>query len=249
MPRPAKAKSQSDRSGQTRARILEAALNEFSTHGYAGARTDRIARAAGVNKALLYYYFDSKERLYTAAIEMITGKVYERSMNVYQHNASAGERLLRTALDHFDRILTQWEFQSLIQQEMMRHHKGEAGVLSLIVERFFAPLQTAYRKVVHEGIASGELVKVDWMQIQLSAIGANVFYFLSAPVFRMIMPVEPLEAKALAARRKALVEYLGQTIFQDRRHGATIAARVLADTPMPDIKKNRLLSRRAHERT
>jgi AcrR family transcriptional regulator len=52
-------RSSSDRADQTRARILEAATNEFSANGLAGARTERIAEAAGVNKALLYYYFRS----------------------------------------------------------------------------------------------------------------------------------------------------------------------------------------------
>ena len=61
----------SDRSTETRSRILDAALSEFSANGLAGARTERIAAAAGVNKALLYYYFDSKEKLYLAALEMI----------------------------------------------------------------------------------------------------------------------------------------------------------------------------------
>ena len=54
-----------------RARILEAAVREFSENGLAGARTERIAEAAGVNKALLYYYFQSKEALYAAALESV----------------------------------------------------------------------------------------------------------------------------------------------------------------------------------
>ncbi len=248
MSRPDAIRSQSERSSQSRTRILKAALYEFSTYGFAGARTNRIADAAGVNKALLYYYFDSKEKLYAAALELIAGKVYERSMKVYQHDATPGERLLRTALDHFDRILTQWEFQSMMQQEMMRHHKGEAGALPILVERFFAPLQSAYQTVAREGITSGELINADWMQIQLAALGANVFYFLSAPVLRMTSRVEPLSPEALAARRKALVEFLGQAIFTDRRHGAVLAARVLSDTPMPDAKQNRLFFRRKNER-
>src|ERR1017187_3138896 len=92
-----------DRSAETRARILDAALTEFSTNGLAGARMDRIATTAGVNKALLYYYYDSKENLYTAALEMIAGKIRDRSMAVFLSSATPGERLLRTALDHFDR--------------------------------------------------------------------------------------------------------------------------------------------------
>jgi TetR/AcrR family transcriptional regulator len=61
--------NQQDRSDQTRHRILEAAVKEFSAQGLAGARTDSIARSAKVNKALLYYYFKSKESLYIASIE------------------------------------------------------------------------------------------------------------------------------------------------------------------------------------
>jgi TetR/AcrR family transcriptional regulator len=238
-----------DRSAETRARILDAALTEFSTNGLAGARMDRIATTAGVNKALLYYYYDSKENLYTAALEMIAGKIRDRSMAVFLSSATPGERLLRTALDHFDRILAQQEFQSLMQQEMMRLHKGESGALPILVKRVFAPIQTMFQATVREGISSGELIDVDWFQIPLAALGANVFYFLSAPIWRLIMPIEPFAPDVLATRRKALVEFLGQAVFQDRQVGARVAARVLADTPMPELKHDPLLFGRNDERT
>jgi TetR/AcrR family transcriptional regulator len=64
-------------------------------------------------------------------------------------------------------------------------------------------------------------------------LGANVFYFLSAPMMRLIAGADPLEPKALDFRRRAAVEFLGQAIFMDREHGAVLAAQVLADTPMP----------------
>ena len=230
----------SDRSTETRARILDAALTEFSTHGLAGARTERIAAAAGVNKALLYYYFASKEKLYQAAFEMIAGKVRDSSMAVFLRDASAGEKVLRAALNHFDRILAQQEFQSLMQQEMIRMHKGEAGVMSILIEKVFEPTLKMYRAIVREGIARGELIDVDWMQMQLATLGANVFYFLSAPVWRMILGEEPLTKQALAARRKKLLEFLGQALFQDRRRGAELATRIFADTPMPEMKGDRL---------
>jgi TetR/AcrR family transcriptional regulator len=227
--------TQADRSAETRARILDAALSEFAVHGLAGARTEQIASAAAVNKALLYYYFESKEKLYTATLEMVSGRVRDRSMAVFLRDASPGERLLRAALDHFDRILTQREFQSLMQQEMMRLHKGEEGELPILVKRIFAPLQTMFLSMVREGIASGELIEVDWMQMVLSALGGNVFYFLSAPVWRLVIPIEPFDPEVLRARRVSLAQFLGQAIFQDREHGASLAAKVLADTPMPEF--------------
>jgi len=223
-----------DRSAETRSRILEAALTEFADNGLAGARTEQIAAAAGVNKALLYYYFESKEKLYAATLEMVSARVRDRSMAVFLRESSPGERLLRAALDHFDRILTQREFQSLMQQEMMRLHKGEEGELPTLVKRVFAPLHAMFQSMMREGIASRELIDVEWLQIILAALGGNVFYFLSAPVWRLILPFEPFDPDVLRARRVALVEFLGQAVFQDRKHGAELAAKVLADTPMPE---------------
>lgn len=55
----------------TRQRILEAAIAEFSAYGIAGARVDRIASASGSNKALIYRYFASKDRLFDAAFDEI----------------------------------------------------------------------------------------------------------------------------------------------------------------------------------
>ncbi len=236
--------SVSERAAESRARILDAALKEFSAHGLAGARTESIARLAGVNKALLYYYFESKENLYLAALEAIGARMRDVTLATLQRPCSAGERVLRASLNHFDRILSQTDFQSLMQQEMMRLHNGEPGAMSVIVEHVFAPMIRAYQSAVEEGIASGELIRVDWLQIHLSSMGTNVFYFLSAPVFRLMLENEPLDCEVLRERRRSNVEFLGLTIFTDRVHGAELAARVLADTPMPEINIDRLLHRR-----
>jgi TetR/AcrR family transcriptional regulator len=232
--------SQTDRSAETRTRILDAALTEFAAHGLAGARTERIATAAGVNKALLYYYFESKEKLYQAALELSAGRIRDSSMAVFLAGSTPGERILRTALNHFDRILGQQEFQSLMQQEMIRLHKGESDAMAILIKRVFSPLLTMYQALVHEGIAAGELIDVDWLQMHLSTLGANVFYFLSAPIWRKVQPEDPLDVEVLKLRRKAIVEYMGQAIFIDRKRGAELAAKVLADSPMPKIPGGRL---------
>ncbi|MEI9963202.1 MAG: TetR family transcriptional regulator [Limisphaerales bacterium] len=53
---------------RTRARIIAAALKEFSAHGFAGARVDAIARSAAINKRMLYHYFGDKEALFRAVL-------------------------------------------------------------------------------------------------------------------------------------------------------------------------------------
>jgi TetR/AcrR family transcriptional regulator len=226
-------RTQTERADQTRARILDAAIREFSSNGLAGARTEQIAEAAGVNKALLYYYFKGKEALYAAALESVAESVRASSMAVLEGSASAGERFLLSALNHFDRIHTNPGFQSLMQQEMIRLHRGEDNALTPLVDRVFRPLMERTQQVLEEGIATGELIPVDPAQIRYAALGANVFYFLSAPFMKMIQGADPLEKSALEFRRSSAIQYLGQTLFIDREQGARVAARVLAATPMP----------------
>jgi TetR/AcrR family transcriptional regulator len=225
-----------NRADRTRKIILRAAVREFSEHGLAGARTDAIAESAKVNKALLYYYFKSKSGLYAAALEEASAAVVERALSVLDPARSAGDRLLRTALNHFDRILTQREFQSLMQQEMVRFHRGGGGSLPLFFQTAFKPLIEKLQRAVTDGIRTGELCDVDSLQVMYSIFGANVFYFLSAPMMQLALPFKPFEPKVLKLRREAAVRFLGVALFTDRAHGARLANRVLANMPMPRPK-------------
>src|SRR5271170_1082046 len=225
-----------DRADHARKAILRAAIREFSAHGLAGVRTDAIAESAKVNKGLLYYYFKSKSGLYEAALEEVSGIVVEHTLAALDPGHSAGERLLRAALNHFDRILTQHEFQSLMQQEMVRFRRGEGGSVPLLVKKVFKPLLVKLRETIHEGIETGELCEVDWLQLVYSMLGANVFYFLSAPMMQLALPFHPFDKRAIESRRKAAVQFLGSAVFVDRPHGARLAKRVLVEMPMPQIK-------------
>jgi TetR/AcrR family transcriptional regulator len=231
------------RADRTRKSILRAAIREFSAHGLAGARTDAIAESAKVNKALLYYYFKSKSGLYAAAIEEVSGTVVERALAALDPGRSAGDRVLRTALNHFDRILTQRDFQSLMQQEMVRMRRGESDALPVLVNNVFKPLLEKLREAVHEGIQTGELCRTDWLQVVYSVLGANVLYFLSAPMMRLMLSFDPMENAAIESRRKAAVRFLGNALFVDRAHGARLARRVLADMPMPRTRNTRVWSK------
>jgi TetR/AcrR family transcriptional regulator len=234
MPDTTSIRTQTERADQSRARILEAATLEFSLNGLAGARTERIAEAAGVNKALIYYYFQGKDALYTAALEAVAERMVAMSLKVLAQDCSPGERLVRSTLNHFDRIYSQPVFQNLMQQEMIRLRRGDPNAAHPLVEKLFRPLGHKMLSVAEEGILSGELIQVEPTQVTYAALGANVFYFLSAPMMRLIDGADPLEPAALEFRRKVAIEYLGQAIFVDREYGAAIAKRVLASTPMPE---------------
>jgi TetR/AcrR family transcriptional regulator len=248
MPASSPARKQQERADQTRRRILHAAVREFSTHGLSGARTDAIARSAKVNKALLYYYFKDKQGMYAAAVEEVSAEVVKNALAALDPSFSAGERLLRSALNHFDRILAQREFQSLMQQEMVRLRQGDGGELSLFFRTVFQPLIEKLQQAVTEGIQSGELCQMDPLQAIYSIFGPNVFYFLSAPMMQLAFSFNPFDADALQLRRSAAVQFLGMALFTDRAHGAALANRVLADMPMPQPANAPASTARPHAR-
>lgn len=229
-------RTQPNHPDQSRDRILRAAIREFSEHGLAGARTGAIAAAARVNKALLYYYFRDKEGLYLAALQEVAGKVAGDAIAVLDLDCSAGERILRFALQHFDRNLLHHGFQALMQQEMVRFRTGQSNAMRILAKTAFEPMWDRALNLVRTGIESGEICAVDPMQMLYAALGANVFYFLSAPMVRLVAAIDPMEPDAMRARRTAAIEYLGQTIFTDRKRGARLAKSVLAALPIPEIK-------------
>ncbi len=73
----------------TKAAIVAAALEEFAQLGLAGARMDEIARAARVNKALLYYYFESKEHLYQGVVEQMFVAMTDALRGALEHGRRA----------------------------------------------------------------------------------------------------------------------------------------------------------------
>jgi TetR/AcrR family transcriptional regulator len=237
-------RTQSERADQTKSRILDAAVREFSEKGLAGARTEQIAEIAGVNKALLYYYFKSKEALYKAALECVALRVLNSSMAALSPARTAGEQILRYALNHFDRIHSQREFQNLMQQEMVRLRQGEESSFARIAELVFRPHMSKLNELVEEGKKNGELIDADGSQIMYAAMGANVFYFLSAPVMGILNNIDTLTRSAMEQRRKLAIEYLGLAIFTDRKYGAEVAARVLASTPMPESGEFKMFERK-----
>ena len=68
MPRPRTAPTKTRDAGASRARVFAAAAEEFAARGFDGAKVDRIAERAGVNKAMLYYHFTNKAALYRAVV-------------------------------------------------------------------------------------------------------------------------------------------------------------------------------------
>src|SRR5215472_7401380 len=133
--------------------ILKAALVEFGQEGLPGARMDAIARAAGVNKALLYYYFHDKDALYGAVLDAFFVRLTRRVAASLDGAAPAGERFLRYVRAHFDTIAESPYYARLFQSELMSAGRGKSGHIERIFRRYIYPIAMRLVDVLGEGIA------------------------------------------------------------------------------------------------
>src|ERR1700691_1709581 len=103
---------------ESRASILKAAVAEFAEHGIAGARTDAIARAAHVNKALLYYYFKDKETLYGAVLDNAFSGMKAEVLRALESSGSSRQKIIAYVGAYFDFIASNQIYPKLMQREM-----------------------------------------------------------------------------------------------------------------------------------
>jgi len=205
MPRAA----QSDR---TRAVILDAATSEFAAEGVAGARIDEIARAARVNKAMLYYYYRDKEALYGAVLDRVFRGLVERLNAVLDQPLPPRDKILAYAATHFDYVAASPTYPKLVMGEMMRAGRRGSPHMRQIASRYLRPLQTRLFAVFGAATARQEIRAVDPQHLLLSMIAMNVFYFASADFLRIFLGADPLTPARIAARRAAVLDLLSAAL-------------------------------------
>jgi len=206
--------------------ILKAALAEFAQQGLAGARVDAIAAAAGVNKALLYYYFHDKESLYGAVLDRFFIRLTERVMGELDGSAPLGERLLRYTCAHFDCVAESPHYARLFQGEVMSAGPGGSPQLTRIAELYIGPIAMRVSELLQQGTASGEFRKIDPFQFAPSIAAINVHYFVIAPLARLLFDRDPYAPEAIRQRRAAVLDFVAAALFTDREAGVKLAAEI-----------------------
>src|SRR5258706_12769671 len=142
---------------QSRAAILKAAINEFADHGIAGARTDAIARAARVNKALLYYYFKDKEAIYQAVLDHVFSGLRDTVVPVLEGDLPPRQKLLNYLGAYFDYIAANPCFPRVVQGEWIRTGTDRVGQMKRVAKSYFQPIYQKLGEVLREGIAADEI--------------------------------------------------------------------------------------------
>lgn len=174
MPRPAPEPRtrDADRSQQA---ILAAARDEFAEHGLGGARVDRIAERAAVNKKLIYYYFGKKDSLFVAVLEDTYRSIREAEQRLHLEDLAPADALRRLTEFTWNYYLEHPEFLTLLNSENL--HRGRHLAASRRAQALNSPLIETLARVLERGRASGELRGgIDPIQLYISIAALAYFY-------------------------------------------------------------------------
>jgi len=194
--------------------ILDAARDEFALHGLGGARMDRIAERAGVNKRLIYYYFESKERLFLAVLELVYEGIRSEEQQLNLTQVEPTEAIRRLIAFTWNYSLEHPEFQTLLNSENL--HRARHLKQSTKIPAMHSPLLQTLADVLERGRRSGVFrAGVDPVQLYISIAGLSYFYLGNVHTLSTIFNRPLLGAKAKVERLSHMTDLVLGYLVRD----------------------------------
>jgi len=167
-------------------KIFNAAVSEFSTEGYNGARIDRIAEKAGINKAMIYYHFNSKELLYIHVLSAVVDGIYTKIRDLMSRDDPPGQNL-ENLVRGYVYFLTEYpeEYLRIMLREVA---SGGAYFRKITVPRLIKPVLEMYTEMIVRGQKEGVFADLNPVFTMMHVIGSVVFFNL----MRITLTGEPV---------------------------------------------------------
>jgi len=181
----------SQRDESTEQRILDAAHAVFIRSGTAGARTQEIAKEAGVNSALLHYYFRSKERLAEAVFTRAAGQLLPAVIRILASDAALEDKVdqvVRTELQH----LAKAPFLPGYILSELAHHPDRAGqlvsaVTGMVPAEIGMRVSAVLGRQIDERVRAGRMHQIAPDQFIVNLLSMCVFPFAARPMLMALL--------------------------------------------------------------
>ncbi len=190
-------------------RILRAAEEEFAERGYAGARTQEIARKGNVNKALIHYYYKDKSSLYQAVMDEMMYDLIRISQDVAKRKLSGAALVEALVSDFFDFAARHPHFARLTT---IGSAVGDAKYLETSIKNLFRPLFQRGVEFLEEHIRKKSIRKVNASHFLLSVFLMTLSYFAQSSMISLLIGRDALSREVLAERKAAILDFVFATL-------------------------------------
>jgi len=181
--------------------ILNAAVKVFTRKGYAGARMEEIAKEAGINRALLHYYFRDKETMFNIIFETRFKEFFTGLFGAFQSEAPLLEKI-KWVIDHEITVLSQqpdlarFVIMEIAQQPDRLIQFGQK--LGLNPRAMLGNFQ----KEIQQNITAGKIRPIDGRQLLMNIISICIYPFVAKPIIKTMMQMDENTFIDLMGKRK-----------------------------------------------
>ncbi len=162
--------------------ILQTAMQVFIEKGRHGAKMQEIADKAGINKALLHYYYRSKEKLYTKIFEFLIWNNVSEVFNLFDEDLSLNEFLRKFIYSYTDLLSKNPKIPMFLLRELSEGGSTVKAVLKNLVDsnKFSVEKPLA---IINKAMKQDEMVEMDPLQFIGTLVGSCLFFFIAEPIF------------------------------------------------------------------
>jgi len=185
----------------TESEILKAAKRIFQRKGMTGARMQEIADEAGINKAMLHYYYRSKQLLFEAVFKKAFSLLAPQLNAVMNSDDSICEKIKNFTNNYISFVIKHPYLPNFIIQELNRNPEF---VRNLMSEKHFPTIEK-FRNQVNAKVTEGVIRPIKAEQLFINIMALNIFPFIAAPLLKGFVNVNDAEYKQLMEERKTEV--------------------------------------------
>jgi AcrR family transcriptional regulator len=204
--RPRSAKRTPTPDQETQQRILDAARVVFMRRGTAGARMQEIAAEAGVNQALLHYYFRSKERLSAAVFQQFAQRLFPAIIETLGSDLPIDAKIERFVAIYLDNLQRSPFLPAYILSELHHHPERVEQLLTAVAggapEQTMRPLLQKLGRQIDEQVRAGTMRPIAPEQFAANLISLCIFPFAARPMLSIMFGLDDEGFAQFIARRR-----------------------------------------------
>lgn len=197
----------------TEEKIKNAARIIFHQKGFAATRTRDIAEEAGINLALLNYYYRSKEKLFGIIMQESMAGFFQTVSSVMNDETTSLEKKIELFVSNYiDLLLVEPDIPLFLLSEVRNNPEGLMGNFNIKALLH----NSAFMKQFQAAIASGKIAPVHPMHFMMNVMGLTVFPFIGSPMLKMVGGLSQQEFETMMKERKAMIPKWVKAMLKSR---------------------------------
>lgn len=185
----------------TEQHILDAATDVFIEKGLAGARMQEIADRAKINKAMLHYYYRSKDKLFDIVFEKLAARLFQKLIVSLDNDLPFEEKIHSFYQEHIQFLQKHPKLPAFIFNEINQHPER---VANLFEKLGLSSIRKKFSHQLDEEISAGTIRKIDQMQLLINLLALSIFPFAARGLLEKVLEAENIDYNEFIESRKTV---------------------------------------------